>query len=118
MKSARFMKGRGDVATELKMNCIFIFIDLVVKECSSCSSDRDASSREKKLMIATHTFGPVPVSDVVGRVIYGLQSPNDHDPIKKNSEKSMEEDLDVELGVNEMVASSFSYSMKERRLVS
>ncbi|GAB2245452.1 hypothetical protein Droror1_Dr00000945 [Drosera rotundifolia] len=81
------------------------------KQCWVLSDNDDMTAEEAH---DSRTFGPVPISDLVGRVIYGLQSPFDHNPIE-NSEKSMEEDeaiLDVELDVNEMVASSFSYSMK------
>uniref|UniRef100_A0A2P2JTS2 Uncharacterized protein MANES_12G032900 n=1 Tax=Rhizophora mucronata TaxID=61149 RepID=A0A2P2JTS2_RHIMU len=52
----------------------------------------------------SRTFGPVPLSDIVGRVIYRLQTAVDHGPVK-NSHFSKPEDepvLEVELDVEEM----------------
>ncbi|KAF2292716.1 hypothetical protein GH714_027245 [Hevea brasiliensis] len=49
-------------------------------------------------------FGPVPMSDIVGRVIYCLRTPVDHGPVQ-NSHFSMRVDspvLEVELDVEEM----------------
>ncbi|CAI0434438.1 unnamed protein product [Linum tenue] len=49
-------------------------------------------------------FGPVPMSNIVGRAIYCLRTAVDHGPVQ-NSEVSMEKDmsvLEVELDVEEM----------------
>ncbi|XP_062149593.1 mitochondrial ATP-independent inner membrane protease subunit 2-like isoform X1 [Alnus glutinosa] len=52
----------------------------------------------------SRTFGPVPMTDIVGRVIYCLRTAVDHGPVQ-NSHFSMREDspvLEVELDVDEM----------------
>uniref|UniRef100_A0A1J3F2K4 Mitochondrial inner membrane protease subunit 1 n=1 Tax=Noccaea caerulescens TaxID=107243 RepID=A0A1J3F2K4_NOCCA len=52
----------------------------------------------------SRTFGPVSMSDIVGRAIYCLRTAVDHGPVS-NSEFAMEEDspiLAVELNVDEM----------------
>ncbi|KAL3531227.1 hypothetical protein ACH5RR_010549 [Cinchona calisaya] len=53
----------------------------------------------------SRTFGPVSMSDIVGRVIYCLRNAVDHGPVN-NSKSSMRYDssvLEVELDVEEMV---------------
>ncbi|XP_059432915.1 mitochondrial ATP-independent inner membrane protease subunit 2-like isoform X1 [Corylus avellana] len=52
----------------------------------------------------SRTFGPVPMTDIVGRVIYCLRTAVDHGPVQ-NSHYSMRKDspvLQVELDVDEM----------------
>ncbi|KAJ7977236.1 Peptidase S24/S26A/S26B/S26C family protein [Quillaja saponaria] len=52
----------------------------------------------------SRTFGPVQMTDIVGRVIYSLRSAVDHGPVQ-NSHFSMRKDspvLEVELDVDEM----------------
>ncbi|KAB1223751.1 Mitochondrial inner membrane protease subunit 1 [Morella rubra] len=52
----------------------------------------------------SRTFGPVPMTDIVGRVIYCLRTAVDHGPVQ-NSHFSMRKDLpvlEVELDVDEM----------------
>ncbi|KAK4573094.1 hypothetical protein RGQ29_031177 [Quercus rubra] len=52
----------------------------------------------------SRTFGPVPMTDIVGRVIYCLRTAVDHGPVQ-NSHFSMKKDspvLEVELDVDEM----------------
>ncbi|KAL6968200.1 Mitochondrial ATP-independent inner membrane protease subunit 2 [Sarracenia purpurea var. burkii] len=52
----------------------------------------------------SRTFGPVPMTDIVGRVIYFLKTAVDHGPVQ-NSHFSMRRDspvLEVELDVDEM----------------
>ncbi|CAI9107624.1 OLC1v1007025C6 [Oldenlandia corymbosa var. corymbosa] len=53
----------------------------------------------------SRTFGPVSMSNIVGRVLYCLRNAVDHGPVN-NSETSMRKDsaiLEVELDVDEMV---------------
>lgn len=52
----------------------------------------------------SRTFGPVPMSDIVGRAIYCLRTAVDHGPVQ-NSDFSMKRDspiLEIELDVDEM----------------
>ncbi|XP_023004821.1 uncharacterized protein LOC111498007 [Cucurbita maxima] len=52
----------------------------------------------------SRTFGPVPMSDIVGRAIYCLRTAVDHGPVQ-NSYYSMKRDspiLEIELDVDEM----------------
>ncbi|XP_030934855.1 uncharacterized protein LOC126698459 isoform X1 [Quercus robur] len=52
----------------------------------------------------SRTFGPVPMTDIVGRVLYCLRTAVDHGPVQ-NSHFSMKKDspvLEVELDVDEM----------------
>lgn len=49
-------------------------------------------------------FGPVPITDIVGRVIYYLRTAVDHGPVQNNY-RSMRKDspvLEIELDVDEM----------------
>ncbi|KAK9725378.1 hypothetical protein RND81_05G139800 [Saponaria officinalis] len=58
----------------------------------------------------SRAFGPIALKDIVGRVIYRMQSVDDHGPVH-NSEESMVDDeavLDVELDIDEMAKSSKS----------
>ena len=53
-------------------------------------------------VIDSRTFGPLPVENIIGRVIYQCQSPTEHGPTS-NSKEAMDEDavvLDAELDVD------------------
>ena len=45
-------------------------------------------------VIDSRTFGPLPVSNIIGRVMYAARSETDHGPIE-NSEAGMESDAPV-----------------------
>ncbi|KAL9240762.1 hypothetical protein vseg_014945 [Gypsophila vaccaria] len=69
------------------------------------SDNKDLKKEEAK---DSRAFGPIPLKDIVGKVIYRMQSPEDHGPMH-NSEESKEDDeavLQVELDVDEMAKSS------------
>ncbi|XP_010246782.1 PREDICTED: uncharacterized protein LOC104589987 isoform X2 [Nelumbo nucifera] len=73
-------------------------------ECWVLSDNESLKPKEAK---DSRTFGPVPMTDIVGRVIYCLRTAVDHGPVQ-NSHFSMRKDspvLEVELDVDEMAKS-------------
>ncbi|KAJ3672130.1 hypothetical protein LUZ60_006851 [Juncus effusus] len=65
----------------------------------------DNSSLKPKEARDSRVFGPLPMTDILGRVIYALRSAVDHGAVN-NSEVAMNQDravLEVELDVEEMV---------------
>lgn len=61
----------------------------------------EAESFKASEVIDSRSFGPLPVENIIGRVIYQCQSPTEHGPTA-NSERAMAEDaviLDAELDV-------------------
>lgn len=80
-----------------------------VLENDQCWVVSDNESLSPKVLEAADSriFGPVPMSDILGRVIYCLRSSVDHGPIK-NSETAMQRDspvLAVELDIDELARS-------------
>ncbi|KAK4573095.1 hypothetical protein RGQ29_031177 [Quercus rubra] len=70
-------------------------------ECWVLADNENLKAKEAK---DSRTFGPVPMTDIVGRVIYCLRTAVDHGPVQ-NSHFSMKKDspvLEVELDVDEM----------------
>ncbi|KAF6150928.1 hypothetical protein GIB67_026849 [Kingdonia uniflora] len=70
-------------------------------ECWLMSDNEVLKPKEAK---DSRTFGPIPLANIIGRVIYSLQSAVDHGPVE-NSHFSMQRDspiLAVELDVDEM----------------
>ncbi|KAF3943719.1 hypothetical protein ACB098_12G135400 [Castanea mollissima] len=70
-------------------------------ECWVLADNENLKPKEAK---DSRTFGPVPMTDIVGRVIYCLRTAVDHGPVQ-NSHFSMKKDspvLEVELDVDEM----------------
>lgn len=70
-------------------------------ECWVLSDNEALKPKEAK---DSRTFGPVHMSDIIGRVIYCLRTTVDHGPVQ-NSQLSMQKDssvLEVELDVDEM----------------
>lgn len=56
----------------------------------------------------SRTFGPITITEIVGRVLYRMQSAHDHGPVH-NSEENKDDDaavLQVELDVDQMAKSS------------
>ncbi|XP_058101615.1 mitochondrial ATP-independent inner membrane protease subunit 2-like [Magnolia sinica] len=75
-----------------------------VLEKDQCWVLSDNESIKPKEARDSRTFGPVPMTDIIGRVIYCLQTAVDHGPVQ-NSRSGMHQDspvLAVELDVNEM----------------
>ncbi|XP_062149595.1 mitochondrial ATP-independent inner membrane protease subunit 2-like isoform X2 [Alnus glutinosa] len=75
-----------------------------VLEKDECWVLADNENIKPKEANDSRTFGPVPMTDIVGRVIYCLRTAVDHGPVQ-NSHFSMREDspvLEVELDVDEM----------------
>ncbi|KDP26525.1 hypothetical protein JCGZ_17683 [Jatropha curcas] len=75
-----------------------------VLEKDECWVLADNENLKAKEANDSRIFGPVPMSDIVGRVIYCLQTAVDHGPVQ-NSDYSMRKDaavLEVELDVDEM----------------
>lgn len=75
-----------------------------VLEKDECWVLADNEALKPKEAKDSRTFGPVPMTDIVGRVIYCLRSAVDHGPVQ-NSHFSMRKDspvLEVELDVDEM----------------
>jgi len=78
-----------------------------VLENDQCWVVSDNESLSPKEAADSRLFGPVPMSDILGRVIYCLRSSVDHGPIR-NSETAMHKDspvLAVELDIDEMARS-------------
>ncbi|XP_030934859.1 uncharacterized protein LOC126698459 isoform X2 [Quercus robur] len=70
-------------------------------ECWVLADNENLKPKEAK---DSRTFGPVPMTDIVGRVLYCLRTAVDHGPVQ-NSHFSMKKDspvLEVELDVDEM----------------
>nr|AEC10997.1 hypothetical protein [Camellia sinensis] len=70
-------------------------------QCWVLSDNENLKPKEAK---DSRIFGPVPMTDIVGRVIYCLRTAVDHGPVQ-NSHFSMRKDspvLEVELDVDEM----------------
>lgn len=70
-------------------------------ECWVLSDNEALKPKEAK---DSRTFGPVHMSDIIGRVMYCLRTTVDHGPVQ-NSQLSMQKDssvLEVELDVDEM----------------
>ncbi|KAF9607868.1 hypothetical protein IFM89_003572 [Coptis chinensis] len=70
-------------------------------ECWIVSDNEAVKAKEAK---DSRTFGPLPMTDIVGRVIYCLRTAIDHGPVQ-NSQFSMRRDspvIEVELDVDEM----------------
>uniref|UniRef100_A0A7N0TP53 Peptidase S26 domain-containing protein n=1 Tax=Kalanchoe fedtschenkoi TaxID=63787 RepID=A0A7N0TP53_KALFE len=77
-----------------------------VLEEDQCWVLADNESLKPKEAYDSRIFGPVSMSDIVGRVIYCLRSTIDHGPVM-NSMDSMQKDLpvlEVELNVDELAA--------------
>ncbi|KAL1826016.1 hypothetical protein DCAR_0314220 [Daucus carota subsp. sativus] len=75
-----------------------------VLEKDQCWVLADNENLKPKEAKDSRIFGPVPMTDIVGRVIYCLRTAVDHGPIQ-NSNFGMRRDspvLEVELDVNEM----------------
>ncbi|XP_050208062.1 uncharacterized protein LOC126657425 [Mercurialis annua] len=75
-----------------------------VLENDQCWVLADNEKLKPKEANDSRTFGPVPTSNIVGRVIYCLRTAVDHGPVQ-NSHFSMHKDspvLEVELDVDEM----------------
>ncbi|XP_038971226.1 uncharacterized protein LOC120104375 [Phoenix dactylifera] len=76
-----------------------------ILEKDQCWVLSDNESVKPKEARDSRLFGPVPMTDVVGRVVYALRSAVDHAPVQ-NSHLAMNQDssvLAVELDVDEMV---------------
>ncbi|KAF8394278.1 hypothetical protein HHK36_020485 [Tetracentron sinense] len=76
-------------------------------ETDQCWVLSDNETLKPKEANDSRTFGPVPMTDIVGRVIYCLRTAVDHGPVQ-NSRFSMQKDLpvlEVELDVDEMARS-------------
>ncbi|KAF3341184.1 Mitochondrial inner membrane protease subunit 1 [Carex littledalei] len=70
----------------------------------------DNTSLKPKEARDSRLFGPVPMTNIIGRVIYALRSAVDHGPVE-NSHSAINHDRDVlavELDVNQMVKNSKS----------
>ncbi|WOH01777.1 hypothetical protein DCAR_0521162 [Daucus carota subsp. sativus] len=75
-----------------------------VLEEDQCWVLADNDNLKPKEARDSRMFGPVPMTDIVGRVIYSLRTAVDHGPVQ-NSRFGMRRDssvLEVELDVNEM----------------
>ncbi|OVA02392.1 Peptidase S26A [Macleaya cordata] len=75
-----------------------------VLEKDQCWLLSDNEALKPKEAKDSRTFGPVPMTDIVGRVIYCLRTAVDHGPVQ-NSRASMQKDspvIAVELDVDEM----------------
>ncbi|KAL8146974.1 mitochondrial ATP-independent inner membrane protease subunit 2-like [Apium graveolens] len=75
-----------------------------VLEKDQCWVLADNDTLKPKEAKDSRMFGPVPMTDIVGRVIYSLRTTVDHGPVQ-NSYFGMRRDssvLEVELDVNEM----------------
>ncbi|GAB2282242.1 hypothetical protein Dimus_016792 [Dionaea muscipula] len=75
-----------------------------VLEEDQCWVLSDNEKLKPKEAMDSRSFGPVPMSNIVGRVIYCLRTAVDHGPVR-NSPLSMRRDssvLEVELDVDEM----------------
>uniref|UniRef100_A0A5B6ZNY5 Putative Peptidase S24/S26A/S26B/S26C family protein isoform 1 n=1 Tax=Davidia involucrata TaxID=16924 RepID=A0A5B6ZNY5_DAVIN len=75
-----------------------------VLEKDQCWVLADNENLKAKEANDSRTFGPVPMTDIVGRVIYCLRTAVDHGPVQ-NNHFSMRKDspvLQVELDVDEM----------------
>ncbi|CAK9169993.1 unnamed protein product [Ilex paraguariensis] len=78
-----------------------------VLEKDQCWVLTDNENLKPKEASDSRTFGPVSITDIVGRVIYCLRTAVDHGPVQ-NSYFSMQKDspvLQIELDVNEMANS-------------
>ncbi|KAA8543374.1 hypothetical protein F0562_021131 [Nyssa sinensis] len=81
-----------------------------VLEKDQCWVLADNENLKAKEANDSRTFGPVPMTDIVGRVIYCLKTAVDHGPVQ-NNHFSMRKDspvLEVELDVDEMAKSDKS----------
>ncbi|XP_043692662.1 uncharacterized protein LOC122643092 [Telopea speciosissima] len=81
-----------------------------VLEKDECWVTSDNESLKPKEAKDSRTFGPVPMTNIVGRVIYEMRTAVDHGPIQ-NSYFGMRKDspvLEVELDVDEMAKSARS----------
>ncbi|XP_072995558.1 mitochondrial ATP-independent inner membrane protease subunit 2-like [Typha latifolia] len=79
-----------------------------ILEKDQCWVLSDNGSLKKKETRDSRLFGPVPMTDILGRVIYALQSAIDHGPVE-NSCLAMSQDsyvLAVELDVEKMAKKS------------
>ncbi|MED6190357.1 hypothetical protein PIB30_105067 [Stylosanthes scabra] len=75
-----------------------------VLDKDQCWVKADNEKLKAKEAYDSRTFGPVQMTDIVGRVIYCLRSAVDHGRVQ-NSQSSMQQDLpvlEVELDVDEM----------------
>ncbi|KAK9281862.1 hypothetical protein L1049_004769 [Liquidambar formosana] len=75
-----------------------------VLEKDQCWVLADNETLKPKEANDSRKFGPVPMTDIIGRVIYYLRTAVDHGPVQ-NSHFSMRKDspvLEVELDVDEM----------------
>ncbi|XP_052171287.1 uncharacterized protein LOC127787339 isoform X2 [Diospyros lotus] len=78
-----------------------------VLEKNECWVLSDNENLKPKEAVDSRTFGPVLMTDIVGRVIYCLRTAVDHGPVQ-NSHFSMRKDspvLEIELDVDEMARS-------------
>jgi hypothetical protein len=75
-----------------------------VLERDYCWVTADNESLKPKDAKDSRTFGPVPMTDIVGRVIYCLRTAVDHGPVQNNpcSRRFDQPILDIELDVDEM----------------
>ncbi|XP_008810541.2 uncharacterized protein LOC103721924 isoform X2 [Phoenix dactylifera] len=79
-----------------------------ILEKDQCWVLSDNESLKPKEARDSRLFGPVPMTDIVGRVVYALRSAVDHGPVL-NSRPAMKQDssvLAVELDVDEMTKST------------
>lgn len=75
-----------------------------VLEKNQCWITSDNENMKPKEARDSRLFGPVPMTNIIGRVIYSLRSAVDHGPVQ-NSDYAMAQDtsvLAVELDVDEM----------------
>ncbi|KAJ4957259.1 hypothetical protein NE237_014042 [Protea cynaroides] len=87
-----------------------------VLENDQCWVVSDNDSLKAKEAKDSRTFGPVPMTDIVGRVIYEMRTAVDHSPVK-NSHWGMRKDLpvlEVELDIDEMARSARSTAIEVR----
>ncbi|KAF5459379.1 hypothetical protein F2P56_023331, partial [Juglans regia] len=75
-----------------------------VLENNQCWVSSDNENLKPEEANDSRNFGPVPLRNIVGRVIYSMRTVGDHGPVQ-NSNSSMEVDskvLEIELDVDEM----------------
>ncbi|KAH9609554.1 hypothetical protein KSS87_007474 [Heliosperma pusillum] len=93
--------GGYEMATTDEKDDPFILDD---EEFWVLSDNKDLKKGEAK---DSRAFGPITLKDIVGRVIYRMQSAEDHGPIENSEESKVDDEavLNVELDVDEMAKS-------------
>ncbi|XP_074307352.1 mitochondrial ATP-independent inner membrane protease subunit 2-like [Silene latifolia] len=93
--------GGYEMATTDEKDDPFILDD---EEFWVLSDNKDLKKGEAK---DSRAFGPITFKDIVGRVIYRMQSAEDHGPIENSEESKLYDEavLNVELDVDEMAKS-------------